>query len=101
MAANLAQPRERGEDVHLALVQALLGDGVHDLVAAAAQFGEVKFPLLVAERAIAPLLDAVGQILGDVLFQAAQQQRPQFGRKPAARDALGSRASGVPRRRGS
>ena len=89
MAANLAQARERGQHVHLALVEALLGDGLHDLVAAAAQFGEVKFPLLVAERAIAAFLDAVGQILGDVFLQAAQQQRAQLGRKPPARDALG------------
>ena len=89
MAADLAQPRERGQHVHLALVEALLLDGLHDLVAAAAQFGQVKFPLLVAERTIAPLLDAVGQILGDVFLQAAQQQRTQLGRKPFARDALG------------
>ncbi len=75
MAANLSQPRERGENVHLAFVQALFRDGGLNLVAAAAQFGEVKFPLLVAERTIQTFLDAVGQILGDVLFQAAQQQR--------------------------
>ena len=60
-----------------------------DLVAAAAQFGQIKFPLLVAELAIAALLDAVGQILRDVLLQPAQQQRAQLGRKPPARDALG------------
>ena len=89
MAANLAQPRERGQHVHLALVEALLCDGLHHLVAAAAQFGQIQFPLLVAERTIAPLLDAVGQILRDVLLQAAQQQRAQLGRKPLARDALG------------
>jgi hypothetical protein len=29
--------------------------------------------------AIAALLDAVGQILGNMLFQSAQQQRPQLG----------------------
>ncbi len=63
--------------------------GLHDLVAAAAQFGEIKFPLLVAQRTIAALLDAIRQILGDVLFQAAQQQRAQLGRKPAARNTLG------------
>ena len=73
----------------LLLLRPLLGDGLHDLVAAAAQFGQIKFALLVAELAIAALLDAVGQILGDVLLQAAQQQRAQLGREPAAGDALG------------
>ena len=89
MAADLAQARERGEHVNLALVETLFGDGLHDLLAAAAQFGQVKFALLFAQFAIAALLDAVGQILGDVLLQAAQQQRTQFGGKPPAGDALG------------
>ncbi len=57
-------------------------------LAAAAQFGEIQFALFVAERAVAAFLDAVGQIFGDVLFQAAQQQRTQLGGKPFARDAL-------------
>ena len=47
-----------------------------------------KFPLFVAERAIEALLDAVGQILRDVFFQPAQQQRTQFRGKPFAGDAL-------------
>jgi hypothetical protein len=38
------------------------GHRVHDLFAAAAQFGQVKFPLRLAQFAIAPLLDAVRQI---------------------------------------
>ena len=66
-----------------------VGDDLHDLVAAAAQFREIKFALLFAQFAIAALLDAVRQILRDVLLQAAQQERAQFGRKAAARDALG------------
>ena len=88
MAADLAQARERGEHVHLALVQALRLDRLHHLVAAAAQFGQIQFALLVAQRAIAAFLDAVGQILRHVFLQAAQQQRAQLGRKPPARDAL-------------
>ena len=89
MAADLAQPREGGQHVHLALVEALLGHGLHDLLAAAAQFGQVELALLVAQLAVAALLDAVGQILRDVLLQPAQQQRAQLGREPAPGDALG------------
>ena len=89
MAANLAQARERGEHVNLALVEPFSRDGLHDLLAAAAQFGQVKFALRFAQFAIAALLDAIGQILGDMFFQAAQQQRAQLGGKPAAGDALG------------
>ncbi len=88
VAANLAQARERSEHVHLALVDALRLDHFHHLVAAAAQLGQIQFALLVAERAIQAVLDAVGQILCDVLLQPAQQQRAQFGRQPFARDAL-------------
>ena len=88
MAANLAQARERGQHMNLALVEAFFGDGLHDLFAAAAQFGQIKFPLLFAQFAIAPLLDAVRQIFGDVLLQAAQHERTQLGGKAAARDAL-------------
>ncbi len=97
MAADLAQPRERGQNVHLALVDALLLDHLHHLIAAAAQFGQVEFALLVAERAVEPLLDAVGQILRDVFFQAAQQQRAQLRRKPFARDALDGLGFSPPR----
>ena len=89
MAANLAQPREGGQHVNLALVEALLGHGLHHLLAAAAQFGQVELALLVAQLAVAALLDAVGQILGHVLLEPAQQQRAQLGREPPAGDALG------------
>src|SRR5437879_13271394 len=89
MATNLPQAGESGQDVNLAFVEAFLGDGLHDLLAAAAQFGQVKFALLVTKLAIAALLDAIGQIFGDVLFQAAQEQGPKPGRKTAAGAALG------------
>ena len=89
MTADLAQPRERGEHVHLALVEAFLGDGLHDLLAAAAQFGEIKFPLFFAQFAIAALLDAVRQILRDLLLQAAQQAAGAVWRK-----AVGARCAG-------
>jgi hypothetical protein len=68
MTADLPQASKRGEDVHLAFVEALFLDRLHHLVAAAAEFGQIKFPLLVAERTIAAFLDAVGQIFRDVLF---------------------------------
>ena len=45
VAANLAQARERGQYVHLGFGEALLGDGLHDLIAAAAEFGEVELAL--------------------------------------------------------
>ena len=63
MAANLAQAGQRRQDVNGASLQAALGHGIHDLLAAAAQFGQVKLPLLLAQLAIAPLLDAVRQIV--------------------------------------
>ena len=72
MAADLAQARKGGEDVHLGLVQALGLHGFHHLVAAAAEFREVQFALFLAQRTVAAFLDAVGQILRDVLLQAAQ-----------------------------
>ena len=51
---------------------ALTRYGLHDLVAAAAQFGEIEFALLVAERTIPALFDAVRQVLRDVFLQTAQ-----------------------------
>ena len=44
--------------------------------------------MLFAQRAIATLFDAVGQIFRDMLFQATQQQRAQLRRKLPPRDAL-------------
>ena len=67
---------------------AAFGHGVHHLLAAAAQFGQVELPLGLAQLAIAPLLDAVGQVARDFALEAAQQQRAQFGREAAAGDAL-------------
>ena len=75
MAANLAQPGERGEHVNFALLHALFGDRLHDLFAAATKFGEVKFPLLLAQLAIATLLDTVGQVFSHLAFETAQHQR--------------------------
>ena len=92
VAADLAQPGQGGEHVNLALVKPFLGHGFHDLLAAAAQFGQVKLALFLAQLAIAPLFDPFGQIFGDMFFEAPQQQRPQFGGKPPASDALGDSA---------
>ena len=88
VAADLAQTRERGEHMYLALIEALLGHRLHHLLAAAAQFGQVKLALLFAKLAVAALFDAVRQILGYVLLEPAQQQRAQLGRQPASGDAL-------------
>ena len=40
MTTDLAQAGEGGQDVHLGLGQALLGHGLHDLVAAPAELGQ-------------------------------------------------------------
>src|SRR6185436_9816253 len=64
-------------------------DRLHDLVAAPAEFSEVKFALLVVKLAVAPLFDAIGQISGDVFFQPPEHERAQPGGKTAAGDALG------------
>jgi hypothetical protein len=99
VAANLAQPREGGQHMYLALVQALLGHRLHHLLAAAAQFGQVKLALLVAKLAVAALLDALGQIFGHVLLEAAQQQRAQLGRQPAPGMRCAGSAASPPGRR--
>ena len=55
-------------------------------LAAALQFGEIKFALALGEFAVEPLLDPVGQILRDLLFQAAQHDGPHpAGEKRARR----------------
>src|SRR6058998_3362285 len=79
MAADLAQAGEGGQDMDFALVEALFQHGAHHLLAAAAQLGQVKLALLVAERAIAALLDALGQIFGDMFLEAAQKEGTEFG----------------------
>ena len=52
VTANLAQSREGGEHLHSAFGDAFGLDGFHDRVAAAAEFGEVKFALILAEFAV-------------------------------------------------
>ena len=85
----LAQPGERGEHVDFAFRHAFFGHRLHDLLAAATQFGQVEFPLVFTQFAIATFLDPVGQILSDLAFEPAQHQRSEFRRQPAARDLLG------------
>ena len=77
VTADLAQSREGGEHLHAAFGDAFGLDGLHDRVAAAAEFGEVKFALVRAQLAVVPLLDAIGQILGDLGFDAPQQDGAQ------------------------
>src|SRR4051794_13407527 len=88
MAANLAKARERGEHMNLALADSFFGDRFHDLLAAATQFSQIKFPLVIAQLAIAALFDAVGQVFRNVLFQPAQEQRTQSGGEPSSSNAL-------------
>jgi hypothetical protein len=67
----------------------LVGQRLHDLIAAATEFGEVQHALGFAEVAVAAFLDAVGQILGDLLLEAAQHERAELRGEAPARDALG------------
>ena len=86
MAADLAQARERGEHVHARLAGLRVERG--ERLAAALQLGEVEFALALGELAVDPLLDAVGQILRDLLLQAAQHDRPHAaGEQARARAA--------------
>src|SRR5437763_14069463 len=88
MAADLAQASERGEDMHFALREAVLADGLHDLLAAAAEFGQIELALIFAKRAIAALFDTIRKIFRDLFLQAAQHDRPQLRGKPFACDFL-------------
>src|ERR1051326_1894658 len=88
MATNLPQASKGSQHMNFALVEAFLGDGFHHLLAAPTQFGEVELPLFLAELAIAPLFDTVGQVLGDVLLEPADQQWTQLRGQPASGDAL-------------
>ena len=76
MAANLAQARKSGEDMDFALGQAFFGNGLHHLLAAAAQLSQVEFALLGIQLAIATLLDALGQVFRHVPLEPAQEQGP-------------------------
>src|SRR5207237_10035073 len=58
------------------------------LFATAAQLCQIQFALRMAQFAIAPLLDAIGQVFGDLLLEPAEHERAQFSRKPPARDPL-------------
>ena len=66
----------------------LVLEGLHDLIAAAAELGEVKLALVLAEIAVAAFLDAVGQVFGDLLLEAAEHEGAELGGEPAAVDAL-------------
>ena len=68
VAADLAQPREGGQHMYLALIEALLSHRLHHLFAAAAQFSQVKLALLFTKLAVPPLFDPVRQILSHVLL---------------------------------
>jgi hypothetical protein len=48
MAADLAQARETSEDVNLAFVESLFGHRLQDLLAGAAQLGQIKLSLRLA-----------------------------------------------------
>src|SRR5262249_37090394 len=88
MAADLTQPGERGQDMNLAFVAAPLRNSLHDLLAAAAKFGQVQFALFFTQLAVTSLFNAIGQVFGHVLLEAAQEQRSQFRREPLTGNAL-------------
>jgi hypothetical protein len=88
VTANLPQPGERREHMHLAFRKAMLADRLHNLFAAATQFGQVQFALILTERTIAPFLNTVRQILCDLLLETPQHDRTQLRRKSLARNLL-------------
>src|SRR5258708_35398640 len=88
MTADLPQAREGSQDVNLAFIQPFLSHRLENLFPAAAQFGQIKFSLSIAEVAIAALFDSIRQILGHLMLEPAQQEWTQLGGKTAARDAL-------------
>src|ERR1043166_4819548 len=91
MTADLSQARECREHMHLAFVESFFRDDLRNLLAAAAELREIKFPLQIAEFAIAPSLDSVRQILSYRLLQTPRQERPQLRRQWAAREPLRGR----------
>jgi hypothetical protein len=88
VAADLAQAGKRCKDVNLAFVETFLRNGLQDLLAAAPEFGEIKFALGFAKFAIAAFLDTVRQIFRDLLFEAAKHEGAKLGGEPATSDAL-------------
>lgn len=88
MTADLSQPGERGQDMDFAFGESMIADALKNLFAAAAKFGEVKFPLIIAEFAIAAFFDPVGKILSNLAFQAAEHEGAKFCREPAPGDFL-------------
>ena len=88
VAADLPQPGERRQHVDFAFGHAFFGHRLHDLLAAAAQFGQVQFALLLGQFAVPAFLDAIGQILRHLPFEPAQHERAEFGSQPPARDFL-------------
>lgn len=79
VTANLSKASECGENMHLALGKTVLAYGFHDLLATATEFCEVKFALFLIQRAIAALLNAVGQIFRDLFLQPAKEQGAELG----------------------
>ena len=90
MTADLAQPRQRGEnrDAPLRALARVSAERV-DQRAAAPQLGEIELALARRELAVAPLFDPFGQLGGDLLFQAPQQHRAQLRGEQAPRAPAG------------
>lgn len=89
MTANLAEAGESGQDMDFAFGQAFVAHGLEDLLPAAAQFGQVKLSLFLAQFAIPAFFDAVGEILSDLALEAAEHERAEFGGKAPTGDFLG------------
>ena len=90
IARRLTQPREAGEDLDLALREALALDLAHDLRAHLLEHGRVERRLLAGELADLVGLDLLGQILRDLCLRAAQDERVDR-RAEALRRAFGRR----------
>ena len=84
VAANLAKAEEACEDVEAELVELLVGLGLEELGAGALDLGLVEFGLGAFHFYDEVLLDALGQVRGDLGFRAAQEKRTGAGGEAVA-----------------
>ena len=77
MARRLTQSKQRLKHVHLRFRQALIANHAKQRVAVMGPHFVVQTSLLFAHVAVDGLLDLLRQIVGHLLFRAAQDEWPQ------------------------
>ena len=88
MAADLPQAQQRGQDVEARFIELRIGLDVQQREARALEFGAVERGLFAVEFAEEILLDALGEVLGDLAFRAAQDEGPHPRGEPAAGEGI-------------